>query len=77
MSGVGSYVVQSFIINNVQRILPTFSIFTESGESLKEMEIMTIKMLCAASGYKYTEKDILANIDFVMADSTAHNLICQ
>ena len=31
-SGVGSYVVQSFTINKVQRILPTFStcIFTES-----------------------------------------------
>ena len=30
MSGVGNYVVQSFTINNVQRALPTFSIFTES-----------------------------------------------
>ena len=38
------------------------------------MEIMTLKMLCAATGYRYTEQDILANIDFVMTDSTAHNL---
>ena len=30
MSGVGNYVVQSFTINNAQRALPTFSIFTES-----------------------------------------------
>ena len=82
MSGVGSYVVQSFTINSVQRVLPTFSIFTESRDSLKEMEIMTIKILCAASGCKYTEQDILSNIDFVMSDSTAHNLevmqsVCQ
>ena len=74
MSVVGSYVVQSFTINNVQRILPTFSIFIESRESLKDMEIMTMKILCAASGHKYKEADILANINFVMTNSTAHNL---
>ena len=74
MSGVGSYVVQSFTINNVQRALPTFSIFTESRESLKDLESTTLKILCAAVGYRYTEADILANIDFVMTDSTSHNL---
>ena len=62
--------VQTFTINNVQCVHPTFSIFTESRESLKEMEMM----LCAATGYRYSEPDILANIDFVMTDSTAHNL---
>ena len=74
MSGVGKYVGQSFTINKVQRVLPTFSVFTESRDSLKELEIMTLKMLCAATGFKYTQQDILANIDFVMTDSTSHNL---
>ena len=31
-------------------------------------------MLSASVGYKYTEKQILEKIDFVMADSTSHNL---
>ena len=62
MSGVGKYVVQYFTINKLQRVLPTFSIFTESQDSLKEMEIMALKMLCAATGFKYTEQDSLANI---------------
>ena len=35
MSGVGKYVVQSLTINKVQRVLPTFSIFSESRDSLK------------------------------------------
>lgn len=74
MSGVGSYVVQSFTINNVQRSLPTFSIFTESRESLKDLESTTQIILCAFVGYIYTESEILENIDFVMTDSTSHNL---
>lgn len=74
MSGVGNYVVQSFTVNKVQRVLPTFSIFIESRDSLKELELMTLKMLSAATGFKYTEQDILSNITFVMTDSTSHNL---
>lgn len=35
---------------------------------------MTFKILAASSGWKYTEKDLVEKIDFVMADSTAHNL---
>lgn len=35
---------------------------------------MTLKILCAAAGCRYTEQDILANLQFVMTDSTAHNL---
>ena len=73
MSGVGSYVVQSFIINKKQRALPTLSIFSESRESLAELEKVTLKMLLAATGCKYSEKDILERITFVMTDSTAHN----
>ena len=62
MSGVGNYVVQSFTINNVQQALPTFSIFTESRESPKDLELTTLKILCAAVGHRYTEAEILARI---------------
>ena len=74
MSGVGSYVVQSLTIDGVQRVLPSFSIFTETRESLKELEVMTLRMLSASVGYRYSEKQILERIDFVMTDSTSHNL---
>ena len=59
MSGVGNYVVQSLTIDGIQRVLPTFSIFTETQESLKELEIMTLRMLSASVGYRYSEKQIL------------------
>ena len=42
MSGVGNYVVQSLTLDSVQCVLPTFSIFTETRESLKELQIMTL-----------------------------------
>ena len=73
MSGVGAYVVQS-LTNGVQRALPTFAIFTESRESLKDLQVTTLKMLSAATGHKYSEQDIYKKIDFVMTDSTSHNL---
>ena len=73
-SGVGSYVVQSLTINGNQRALPTFGIFTESRESLKELEITTLNILSAACLHKYSAQDILKKIDFVMTDSTSHNL---
>lgn len=73
-SGVGSYVVQSLTINGNQRALPTFGIFTESRESLKELELATLKILSAASLHKFSEQDILNHIKFVMTDSTSHNL---
>ena len=58
-SGVGNYVVQSLTIDGTQRVLPTFSIFTETGDSLQELEIMTLRMLSASVGNRYSEKDIL------------------
>ena len=73
-SGIGAYIVQSLSINGLQHCLPTLGIFTETLESLKDLEITTLKMLSAASGYKYSEQDILKRISFVMADSTSHNL---
>ena len=47
-------------------------IFTESKESLAELEIATL--LSAAVGYKYSEKEILAKVDFVITDAKAHNV---
>ena len=72
--GVGNYVVQSFSINGKQRPLPKMSIFTKSKTSLKEMQLMTFKMLAASTGWKYTEKELVEKINFVMTDSTSHNL---
>ena len=73
-SCVGSYVVQSFRINGKQRALPTLNGFTESCASLKELQLMTYRILSAASGGMYSEKDIVDKIDFVVKDSTNHNL---
>ena len=74
MSRVGSYVVQSLTLNGVQRCLPTISIFTESRESLKDLEIYTLKVLSASCCHEYSEKETLQHIKFIMTDSTSHNL---
>ena len=74
MSGVGSYVVQSLTINGVQRDLPTMAIFTESRQSIKDLEVTTLKILSAATGHKFSEQEILSKIKFHMTDSTSHNL---
>ena len=73
-SEVGSYIVQSLTINGEQCALPTFGVFTESRESLAELEATTLKMLSAASTHRYSEKDIHNQTDFAMMDSTSHNL---
>ena len=59
MSGVGSYVVQSLTLSGVQRRLPTFGVFTESHESLKDLEICTLKILYTSCCHEYSEKEIL------------------
>ena len=74
MSGVGAYEVQSLTINGVQRALPTLSIFTESRKSLEELQITTLKILSAPTGHKYLGEDIFERINFVVTDSTSHNL---
>lgn len=51
---LGSYVVSSLTINGIQRALPTFSIFTESRDSLKNLQIRTYEILSAACCHKYT-----------------------
>ena len=74
MSKVGSYVVQSITVNGTRRALPALTIVTESHETLKELELTTLKILSAATGYKFSEAQILNKITFVMTDSTAHNI---
>ena len=54
--------------------LATMSIFTESTSCLKKRQLITFKMLAAAPGWKYTEKDLVEKIDFVITDNTSHNL---
>ena len=73
-SGVGKYVVQSFSIGEKQRALPTYNIFSETRASSKNLQLMTFNILAASSGWKYTEKDLVEKINFVMTDSTAQNL---
>ena len=73
-SGVRNYVVKSFSINGKQRALPTRSIFTESETSLKEMQLMTFKMLAVSTSWEDTEKELVEKTDFVMTDSTFQNL---
>ena len=59
VSGVGSFVAQSLTLSGVERCLPTFGIFTESHESLKDLEICTLKILSASCCHEYPEKEIL------------------
>ena len=74
LSGVGNFVVQSISIDGKQRALPTMGIFTESRQSLADLQKTTLKILSASTGNKYTEKEILEKIQFIMTDSTAHNI---
>ena len=37
-------------------------------------KLMTFQMLSAATGCKFSEKDLVEKIDFVITDSTSHNL---
>ena len=52
--------------------MPTFGLFTESRELLAELEASVLKIL---SSQRYSKKGILNRSDFVMVDSTSHNLI--
>ena len=73
-SVTGNYVVQSLTVNGTQRSLPTFGIFTETRESLKDLTVATLDILSASTGFKYTSSQLLEKINFVMTDSTSHNV---
>ena len=73
-SGVCSYIVQSLTINGKPRTFLTFGVITESISTLAELMKTPLDILSAASGNKYSSTDIVKKIDFVMTDSSAHNL---
>ena len=77
----GNFVVHSFNINGVQKILPTLGIFAERKRSLAELIQTMLEILSATTGCMYTESQIVdrqngkkAKIDFVMTGFTLHNL---
>jgi hypothetical protein len=74
LSGVGNFVVQSFSIDGKQRALPTMGIFTESQGSLADLQKTKLRILSALTGNRYSEKEILEKIQFIMTDSTTHNI---
>ena len=74
LNRTGNFVVQSFNINGVQRLLPTLGIFAETKKSLTELIQTTLEILSAATGCMYTGSQIMAKIDFVMTDYTSHSL---
>ena len=53
VNGVGNYVVQSFTVNEANRSLPAFGVFSESKETIKNLQITTFDILSAASNYNY------------------------
>ena len=59
MSWVGSYMVKSLTINRVQISLLRLAVFTESRQSLKDLETTALQILTVASGHKYCEQEIL------------------
>ena len=74
MSGVGKYIVQSLTINGKKRTLPTFGISTETRDSLSDLMKDTVRILSISTRNKYSEQEILRKVNFVMTDSTSHNL---
>ena len=72
--GVGKFIVQSFLIGNKRRVLPTLGIASENKENLAELQVHTYKMLSAASNNEYSYSDILRKVDFYLSDSAKHNL---
>ena len=73
-NGVGSFVVQSITINGIQRALPTMGIHSETRENQKDLQITIYNILSVASSHKYSPKDLMGKVKFVMTDSTSHNL---
>ena len=54
--------------------MPKLWIFAETEKSLAELIQTTLEIPSVATGCMYTESQIMAKIDFVMTDSTSHNL---
>ena len=54
--------------------MPKLWIFAETEKSLAELIQTTLEIPSVATEYMYTESQIMAKIDFVMTDSTSHNV---
>ena len=76
-SGVGKYVVQSLTINGIKRSLPTASVLTDTRETLSDLIQNTLDILSASCNHKYSSKEILEEITFIMTDSTAQGLFME
>ena len=63
--------VKSLTINRVQISLLRLAVFTESRQSLKDLETTALQILTVASGLKYCEQEILKKKSFVKTDSSA------
>ena len=61
--------------NGKQTALSTMPVFTESKKTLKELEIHTLEILSAASGYRYTEKENYTGLTEVTLDSVMQTKI--
>ena len=54
--------------------MPKKWIFAETEKSVAELIQTTLEIPSVATGGMYTESQIMAKIDFVMTDSTSHNV---
>lgn len=70
--GIGAYSVQGININGTYRSLPTLAIASETRQNLKDLKITVMSMLSVVGGVPI--ETLYQKIDFVMTDSTAHNL---
>jgi hypothetical protein len=64
--------VQGITINRKYRPLPTLAIASESRQNLKDLKLTMFNILSVVSGVPIEQ--IHNKIDFVMTDSTSHNL---
>ena len=55
-------------------MLPTLGILAKTKKSLAQLIQITLEILTAAIGCIYTDREIMAKIDFVKTESTSHNL---
>lgn len=74
LNHTGNFVVQSFNINGVERMLPTLGIFAKTKKYLAELIQTTLEILSVATWCMYTESQIKAKVGFVKTESTSHNL---
>ena len=73
-SGAGTYVVKPMTIKWKTNNFSNLGVITESRSTLTEQSHIGYPASSAASSHKYSFKDIVTKVDFILTDSTAHNL---